>query len=40
MRAHPWHGSVGVLPGALQLQVAIEFLEALVARQLRAGRPK
>jgi hypothetical protein len=40
MRAHAGQGSVGVSPGALQLHVAIELLEALLARQVRAGRPK
>jgi hypothetical protein len=40
MGAHAGHGSVGVRPGPLHLYVAIELLEALLARQLRAGLPK
>jgi hypothetical protein len=40
MRAHAGHGGVGVTPEPLRLHVAIELLEALVARQLRAARPK
>jgi hypothetical protein len=40
MRAHAGYGGVGVTPGPPDLHVAIELLEALLARQLRAGRPK
>jgi hypothetical protein len=39
VRAHAGHRIVGVAPGALQLHVAIELLEAFIARQLRAGWP-
>jgi hypothetical protein len=40
MRAHAGYGGVGVTPGPLHFDLAIERLEALLARQLRAGRPE
>ena len=40
VRSHPGHRGVGVAPRELELDVAVEPHEALVARQLRPGRPE